>query len=87
MGGHPKDGTILFKKSTPNFHYFIFELFNSVIINIVKIIKQCMLEVGDKSKINAYIFFGLFLATEFYFGSYENMREYIYTGALILGIL
>lgn len=46
-----------------------------------------MLEVGDKSKINAYIFFGLFLVTEVYFGSYENMKEHIYTGALILGIL
>lgn len=46
-----------------------------------------MLWAGDKSKINAYFFFGLFLVTEVYFGSYENIKEHIHTGALILGIL
>ncbi len=46
-----------------------------------------MLGSGDKSKINVYVFFGLFLVTEVYFGSYENMRENIHTGALILGLL
>ncbi len=46
-----------------------------------------MLGSDAKGRIVAYTFFGLFLLTEVYFGSYESMKEYIYTGALILGII
>lgn len=44
-----------------------------------------MLSESAKSKITPYIFFGLFLFINLYFGSYEDMREYMIAGALILG--
>jgi len=43
-----------------------------------------MLSSDAKSKITAYIFFGLFLFIKVYFGAYEDMKESILTGALIL---
>jgi hypothetical protein len=46
-----------------------------------------MLNENAKIKINAYIFFGLFLLTKVYFNSYEDMRESVLTGALILGLV
>lgn len=46
-----------------------------------------MLSLNANSKITAYIFFGLFLLTKAYFNSYEDMKDSVLTGALILGII
>ena len=41
----------------------------------------------DKSKINAYIFFGLFVYTKIYLNAYEDLKESILVGALFLGLI
>ncbi|MGZ7043672.1 MAG: hypothetical protein ACXVHV_11050 [Methanobacterium sp.] len=46
-----------------------------------------MLDENKKKKISAYIFLGLFLWMQFYFCSFETLKDSAISGALILNIV
>ncbi len=88
MGGHLKVGIILFKRNIleHNFLFYIENIYSIILIN-VKIINKCMLSSSSKTKLTACIFLGLFLWTMASLNAYEDIKEYLITGAQFLGLI
>lgn len=88
MGGHLRVGITLFKRSIPEqISYFYIENIHQVILINLKIINKCMISSSSKTKLTACIFLGLFLWTMANLNAYEDIKEYLITGAQFLGLI